>query len=293
MKRRLIFFLTLTLAILLTFASCIQMPSEPPAETTGNANLTPNVTPEELHVYLNTSYVYHSLVDETLLTTGLSPAYLILANKTSTLSSSYNPSDLVDLRRDVVIDSSTLQLERRAAEALYQMMKELRADGYDDLLVTSAFRTYSNQVSLFNTYMEREQSGFSKEAIACLGADYLRANYYEQNKTGLSPADARRVVLSYSAAPGTSEHQTGLCVDFVSTTLGDVLDESFEDTAVFDWLAENAYKFGFILRYPKDKVEITGYTYEPWHYRFVGREAATDIHFSGLSLEEYLLAVQQ
>ena len=161
MKRRLIFSLTLTLAILLTFVSCIQMPSEPPAETTGNANPTPNVTPEELHVYLNTSYVYHSLVDETLLTTGLSPAYLILANKTSTLSSSYTPSDLVDLRRDVVIDSSTLQLERRAAEALYQMMKELRADGYDDLLVTSAFRTYSNQVSLFNTYMEHEQCGFS------------------------------------------------------------------------------------------------------------------------------------
>ena len=84
-----------------------------------------------------------------------------------------------------------------------------------------------------------------------------------------------------------------MCVDFVSTTIGDVLDESFEDTEVFDWLAENAYKFGFILRYPKDKVEITGYTYEPWHYRFVGREAATDIHFSGLSLGEYLLAVQK
>ena len=73
---------------------------------------------------------------------------------------------------------------------------------------------------------------------------------------------------------------------------GDRLDLSFEDTAAFEWLHDNAYKFGFILRYPKDKVSTTGYAYEPWHYRFVGREAATDIHFAGLCLEEYLELLQ-
>ena len=68
----------------------------------------------------------------------------------------------------------------------------------------------------------------------------------------------------------------------------DGLTTAFEDTEAFAWLCDNAYKFGFILRYPKDKDGITGYTYEPWHYRFVGREAATDIYFGKLTLEEYL-----
>ena len=109
---------------------------------------------------------------------------------------------------------------------------------------------------------------------------------------GVSPEasdeEIKNVVLTYSAAPGTSEHQTGLCVDFITEDMGGNLTEAFEDTTAFAWLSENAYKFGFILRYPKGKEDITGYTYEPWHYRFVGREAATDIHFSRLTLEQYL-----
>jgi D-alanyl-D-alanine carboxypeptidase len=70
--------------------------------------------------------------------------------------------------------------------------------------------------------------------------------------------------------------------------MNDELTEAFEDTEAFAWLAQNAYKFGFILRYPKGKEDITGYTYEPWHYRFVGREAATDIYNGGTTLEQYL-----
>jgi D-alanyl-D-alanine carboxypeptidase len=70
------------------------------------------------------------------------------------------------------------------------------------------------------------------------------------------------------------------------------LTNAFEDTAAFTWLSENAYKFGFILRYPADKTNVTGYAYESWHYRFVGREAATDIHFGKLTLEEYLVALE-
>ena len=66
------------------------------------------------------------------------------------------------------------------------------------------------------------------------------------------------------------------------------LDETFENTKAFEWLSQNAYKFGFIIRYPKDKVDTTGYKYEPWHYRFVGRTAAEEIYLSNLCLEEYL-----
>ena len=94
------------------------------------------------------------------------------------------------------------------------------------------------------------------------------------------------MVLSYSAEPGTSEHQTGLCLDFVTSTA--MLDLTFQSTKAFAWLSQNAYRFGFILRYPADKTAVTGYSYEPWHYRFVGREAATEIHLRNLTLEELL-----
>ena len=100
---------------------------------------------------------------------------------------------------------------------------------------------------------------------------------------GYSEAEARRLAEQWVAVPGTSEHQLGLAVDI-----------SMEDTAtqttsdMWQWLMKNSYKYGFILRYPEDKTNITGISYEPWHYRYVGREAAEEIYRSGLCLEEYL-----
>ena len=149
--------------------------------------------------------------------------------------------------------------------ALTAMMREMRAAGYTDVYVTSAYRDYSYQVSLFNTYINKE-----------MAADRT-----------LTEAQAREKVLMYSAAPGTSEHQSGLCVDFITSEMTD-LDESFATYPVYTWLRENAHKFGFILRYPEDKVDVTGYSYEPWHYRFVGQRAAAEIYLSGECLEEYL-----
>ena len=95
-------------------------------------------------------------------------------------------------------------------------------------------------------------------------------------------------MLTYSARPGTSEHQTGLCMDLIVGGANPVLDESFADHACYRWLVENAHKFGFILRFPKGKETVTGYSYEPWHYRFVGVEAATEIYRRGITLEQYL-----
>ena len=89
---------------------------------------------------------------------------------------------------------------------------------------------------------------------------------------------------STAAAPGTSEHQTGLCCDMHNLGGADV---SFANKEAYTWLIENCYKFGFILRFPEDKVEITGYSFEPWHYRFVGRYHATRMHNLGMCLEEY------
>ncbi|MFR5864844.1 MAG: D-alanyl-D-alanine carboxypeptidase family protein [Acutalibacteraceae bacterium] len=82
-----------------------------------------------------------------------------------------------------------------------------------------------------------------------------------------------------------SEHQSGLCVDMHNLPSANI---SFGETAQAKWLAENAHRFGFILRFPADKTDITGVQYEPWHFRFVGREAATEIYEQGLCLEEYL-----
>ena len=90
---------------------------------------------------------------------------------------------------------------------------------------------------------------------------------------------------TYSARPGESEHQTGLSCDLHNLSQAST---EFKDQPVYGWLSENAWKFGFILRFPEDKTEITGYSFEPWHYRFVGRRVAWQIKNAGQCLEEYL-----
>ena len=87
---------------------------------------------------------------------------------------------------------------------------------------------------------------------------------------------------TFSARPGTSEHQTGLAMDV------GWIDDSYGDTPSGKWLAANCYKYGFIIRYPKNKESITGYKYEPWHIRYLGTDIAKDVYDSGLCLEEYL-----
>ena len=93
--------------------------------------------------------------------------------------------------------------------------------------------------------------------------------------------EARAEALKLVAVPGTSEHQLGLALDIISET-----DE--DDTATWQWLNENCWRYGFILRYPEEKIQITGITYEPWHFRYVGVEAAQEITEQGITLEEYL-----
>lgn len=99
---------------------------------------------------------------------------------------------------------------------------------------------------------------------------------------GMSEEAARAHVKKIVATPGESEHQLGLAVDFQADT------EKSTSAEVYEWLAEHAYKYGFILRYPEDKVNITKYNYEPWHYRYVGRDAAKEIFEKNICLEEYL-----
>lgn len=186
--------------------------------------------------------------------------YLVLANKTTPLGEDYSPDDLETLECRT---NKKMYLRKDAANALEAMMLAMNAEGISDVFVTSAYRSYTYQVGLFDKYVS------------------------EHMADGMSKEEAIEAALEYSAQPGTSEHQTGLCLDLMTDNMTD-LDESFENTAAFRWLSENAHKYGFILRYPEDKVDLTGYKYEPWHYRFVGRTAATEIYNSGLCLEEYL-----
>lgn len=281
MIRKTIIELLTALSALFLLAGCIQLPeTERKTETTESAG---TVTAE---AYLTAEYTYEAGVEESLFVTELDPRYLLLANKEHPLGSTYMPKDLCTLTC-ATNGGKEIELERRAAEALYAMLDEMRGSGITDVSVTSAYRSYQYQVDLFNYYLQVEQNTLTPDAYRFFGEAYIIEQYVNKGKTGLGVADARRVVESYSAPPGKSEHQSGLCVDLITSSMAG-LTEAFEDTAAFRWLSQNAYRFGFILRYPKGKENITGYSYEPWHYRFVGREAATEIWVGNLTLEEFL-----
>ena len=282
MKRNSAKILITVLAVLLLFSGCINDEKE---ESTTKPIDVSNIDKNSIGSYKTMQYKYLTGVDVTCLTTNLDKAYLILANKSNPLGFDYKPTSLTTLTCDT---TDSMQLETRAAQALYAMMAEMNAAGVDDVMVTSAYRTYVRQVQLYNDYVQEEMNYISDDARRVFGEEYIKTNYLDKKIFKLSLEDAHTVVQSYSALPGQSEHQTGLCIDFITPAMEGKLTEDFENTEAFAWLAENAYKFGFILRYPKGKEDITGYTYEPWHYRFVGREAATDIHVGQMTLEQYL-----
>ena len=192
-------------------------------------------------------------------------AYLKLANKQSPLETDYAPASLSTIPSALTLYGKEVQMESTAALAAEALVRELRACGYEDIAITSGYRSYAYQQILFNTYLGNEMAAHP---------DWTQAQ-------------CEAMVLTYSARPGESEHQTGLCMDLISLTHVE-LDESFAQNPAFEWLSANAHAFGFILRYPSDKSDVTGYSYEPWHYRFVGVKAATAIYEKGITLEEYL-----
>lgn len=139
-------------------------------------------------------------------------------------------------------------VDSEASDAFYEMQSAAAAEGLD-IYISSGFRSYDDQDRIYNNYVSY---------------------------------DGQELADTYSARPGHSEHQTGLAFDLNS------IDDSFADTAEGEWVAANAHKYGFIIRYAKDKVDITGYQYEPWHIRYLGVDIATQVYESGLCLEEYL-----
>ncbi len=174
----------------------------------------------------------------------------MLTNKYRGLDQNYVPDDLVKLNTEYTLDNEDEYLNSQVAEVFYQMAADMAKENLS-IVANSAYRSYKNQQETYDLYLKT------------YGENYVK---------------------NYVGNPGFSEHQTGLALDIASKN-GDV----FANTKESKWLKENAYKYGFILRYPQDKEDITGYKYEPWHYRYVGTEIAKDIHNNDLTYDEYYI----
>ncbi len=181
--------------------------------------------------------------------------FLALINRNHPLDPSYVPAELAPIDSEHSVDA-------RIVQDLQRMMEDGAAQGLR-MYVTSAYRSYDQQIDLFNTDTEKYISD------------------------GLSPFDAYNEAARSVAVPGTSEHASGLAVDIIADGYTE-LDERQADTPEQQWLFAHCHEYGFILRYPEGREEITGIVYEPWHYRYVGTEAAAVIMEEGITLEEYL-----
>ncbi len=170
----------------------------------------------------------------------------IVVNKKRPLPSTFAPSDLKYI-------NERKQIRAEAATAFQKMMKAAEQDGLSFKII-SAYRSYSNQVDVYNGWVKRD---------------------------GQIKAD------TYSARPGHSEHQTGLAVDIGNANGMCDLDICFADTPLGKWLLAYAYKYGFIIRFPSNKINITGYQYEPWHIRYVGTYLAEKLQDAHQTMEEY------
>ncbi|MBQ8202778.1 MAG: D-alanyl-D-alanine carboxypeptidase family protein [Clostridia bacterium] len=190
---------------------------------------------------------------------GLDTKYerLILVNPDNPLPEDFDyEGNLTEIPAEY-INGSLNQIDKDIWPYLKAMMDKALEDGVR-LYVRSPYRSYSTQQMLYNNQVNKQLNLGVEE-----GEAYIKA-------------------ATIVARPGTSEHHTGLAVDF------NIADISFEGTEMSDWLKANAQDFGFILRYPENKTDITKVIYEPWHYRFVGIDAAKEIKELGVTFEEYM-----
>lgn len=171
----------------------------------------------------------------------------MLVNKHRSLAKDFEPDNLVKIDEEYA-SSDDMKTSKIALNAFIKMYKDAKKEGYE-LIINSAYRSYQDQEEINETYK----------------------NLYGQS-----------YVDKYVAKPGFSEHQTGLCFD-----IGSRKSNVFANSKEYEWMLENAYKYGFILRFPKKYESVTGFRAEPWHYRYVGTKIAKYIDENGTTLEEY------
>lgn len=178
----------------------------------------------------------------------------VLVNKANFFGDDFVPINLVDPQSAYAGGGNRNRMRKVAADALDSLVFAAKQAGYD-IQNVSAYRSIAYQRDLFQSYV---------------------------NKDGIEAAN------KYSSKPGYSEHHTGLCTDVSSPSMNFGLGKEYGNTAEGKWLAANAHKFGFIIRYPKNKEAVVGYTYEPWHIRYLGVPLATYLYQTNLCFEEFL-----
>lgn len=190
---------------------------------------------------------------ENSIDTDLSKDYALLVNKYYHLNEDYEPDDLVTISTKYSWGNlGSQKIRQDAYDAYIEMHEAALSEANIYLMVNSSYRNYSSQERVYNNY-----------------------------KTNHGEAYADNI----AARPGYSEHQTGLSIDVFSTA--NSTQATFKDSDAYRWLKDNSYKYGFILRYPDGKENITGYKFESWHYRYVGKDLAKQIYESNLTFDEY------
>lgn len=186
---------------------------------------------------------------ENMAVTDTSKGNTMLVNKYNALSKDYEVENLTNISKTYSYGENK-KLNKEAYDAFISLAEDAKKEGYT-ILIVSSYRTYQEQEDVWKDY---------------------KASF------GTRKADA------YAARAGSSEHETGLAID-----VADYYDKNdkFEDTESFQWMQTNAHKYGYILRYPKGKENITGYSYEAWHYRYVGVETATKVYNESITYDEY------
>jgi D-alanyl-D-alanine carboxypeptidase len=181
---------------------------------------------------------------------------LVLVNKEYKLASTYTPSDLVVVGDDVIRRGNSYYLRSIVINDLKSLVNEAKSNGID-LSIVSAYRSYNTQQSTYQYWVN-----YNGGCVSC--ADKI------------------------SARAGHSQHQLGTTLDFSSNEVNDSLGIRFGDTQASEWLKANAYKYGFVISFPQGYEATTGYSYEPWHYRYIGKSNALEMRNSGKILEIYL-----
>lgn len=182
--------------------------------------------------------------------------YTILVNKENLLASDYEPEELIEIHEPTGSKLDKTYVNRLNIDA-YNAFKKMQTAALKEkfeIFIDSSYRTYQYQEKIFNNCILQK---------------------------GLEHAQ------KFVAVPGGSEHQTGLAIDIIFRRNNEMIENQTENDPEIQWMFTNAYKYGFILRYPKGKEKITGFNFEPWHFRYVGKELAKKLYISDITLEEY------
>jgi len=178
----------------------------------------------------------------------------VLVNKSAWLPKEYIPQNLICPKVKFLLDTNpeAMLLRKEAGKAIEKLFKKAKKEKYE-LYAVSGYRSFERQREIFKSNLKKVGEAANR----------------------------------YSARPGQSEHQTGLAVDITCESVDFLLSEEFENTKEYEWLCNNSYKYGFIIRYHKGKEDITGYDFEPWHFRYVGEKMAEELYLRKVTLEEF------